>query len=106
MTENEILKEVVKEFLTATDTNCKKAEDAVQNYDEFFDFVENHIHLKDAMYGFFYKMLDDYILFKFYTSPIPALEDSKEYMEKYKAGVKKTAQTFFNFGGFEVSDEQ
>lgn len=100
MKENDILKEVLQEFLTATDDNCKKAEDAVQNYNEFFDFVENHIHLKDAMYGFFYKMLDEYIKFKFYTEPIPALADNKEYMSRYRKEVLEKSKTFFNFGGF------
>lgn len=99
MKENEILKEVIKEFLKAVDRDCDNAEKAVESYDDFYEFIEDHEDLKEKMYGFFYKMLDNYVLFKFYTSPIPALVENKEYMDKYKNDVMETARTFFNFGG-------
>lgn len=99
MQENEILSAVLKEFLDATDFDCNKAEKAVENFDDFYEFVENNEGLKQEMYGFFYKMLDDYILFRFYNSPIPALITNQDYMEKYKTSVMDQARTFFNFGG-------
>ena len=99
MTENEILKETLKTFLEAVEYDCAKAEKAVASYEGFCEFVENNEALQENMYGFFYKMLDNYVLFKFYTSPIPALITNEEYMDKYREGVLNTAKTFFNFGG-------
>ena len=99
MTENEILKEVIKEFIKIVGNDKDTAEIAIENFDDFRDFIEDHDDLKEKMYGFFYKLLDDYVLFKFYTSPIPALVENKEYMDKYAKDVLLTAQTFFNFGG-------
>jgi hypothetical protein len=101
MQENKILTEAICEFLKATDKDCERAENVVSSFLRFYEFVEDNENLKDVMYEFFYKLFDDFILFKFYTSPIPALEDSETYMEKYRADVQKQADTFFNFGGFE-----
>ena len=100
MTENECLKEVLREFLKITETNCKNAEEFTTNYTTFFDFVEENEHLKDAMYNFFYTMLNNYIIFRFYTEPIPALIENKEYMRKFKRNIFKQADNFFNYGGF------
>lgn len=99
MKENEILKETLKTFLKAVDYDCAKAEKAVASYEDFCEFVENNEALQENMYGFFYKMLDSYVGFRFYTEPIPALVDNKEYMDRYKENVMNTAKTFFNFGG-------
>lgn len=106
MTENEILKKTVRTFLNAVELNRENADKAVESYDDFCEFVENNEELKENMYGFFYKLLDEYVRFRFYTEPIPVLTDNEDYMARYRAGVLKTAKTFFNFGGFEVSDEQ
>lgn len=99
MQENEILRSVIKEFLSAVDYNCDKAERAVIDFNDFYEFIEHNEGLKQEMYTFFQKMLDDYIGFKFYTEPIPALITNKKYMKDYKKGVLETARTFFNFGG-------
>ena len=99
MTENEILKETLKTFLEAVDYDCAKAEKAVASYEDFCEFIENNEALQENMYGFFYKMLDSYVEFRFYTEPIPALIENNEYMETYKKDVMKTAKTFFDFGG-------
>lgn len=99
MEENEILTQVIDKFNEATEYRKSKAKDAVSSYAEFFDFVEKHDDLKDNIYGFFYKLLDDYISYKYYTMPIPALADNKEYMENYRKQVIEQANTFFNFGG-------
>lgn len=98
MTENECLKEVIKEFLKVTEADCKIAEEFTQNYTMFFNFIEDNIHLKDAMYNFFYTMLNNYIIFRFYTEPIPALIENKDYMRKYKRDTFKKAYKFFNYG--------
>lgn len=99
MTENECLKEVLKEFLKITETDCKIAEEFTQDYITFFYFIEDNIHLKDTMYNFFYTMLKNYIIYRFYTEPIPALIDDKEYMRKFKRNALKKAYKFFNYGG-------
>lgn len=99
MNNNEILTDVIKEFMDIVDSKKSAAEDAVENYDEFYEFVENNDQLKEYMYGFFYKLLDDYISFRFYHYPIPALADDENYMAKYKEDTLNTAKTFFNFGG-------
>ena len=99
MTENESLKEVLREFLNITETEYKNAEKVTINYSIFYEFVEDNIHLKDAMYNFFYIMLKRYIIFRFCTEPIPALIDDKEYMRKFKRDVLKKAHKFFNYGG-------
>ena len=99
MTENEILKDIIKEFLETVDFDKDNANDAVENFDHFCNFVDDNEQLKEYMYGFFYKLLDDYVLFKFYTSPIPALITNEDYMAKYKQSVLQQASTFFNFGG-------
>lgn len=99
MTENECLKEVLKEFLKITETDCKNAEEVTKDYTIFFNFVEDNIHLKDAMYTFFYTMLKNYIIYRFYTEPIPALIDDAEYMRKFKRDTLKKAYKFFNYGG-------
>ena len=99
MRTNEILTEVLKNFLQATDKNCKNAEKALVSYTDFYEFVEDHEDLKDAMYGFFYQMLDDYVLFKFYDTPIPALITDQKYMADFKRTTLEKARTFFNFGG-------
>lgn len=99
MTENECLKEVIKDFLKIIKSDCKNAEEFTQNYTMFFNFVEDNIHLKDAIYNFFYIMLKNYIIFKFYTEPIPALVENKDYMRKFKRDILKKAYKFFNYGG-------
>lgn len=99
MKKNEILTEVIKEFLKITDTNKNNAEKAVKSYIDFYEFVEDHDDLKDSIYGFFYRLLDDYITFRFYNRPVPALEDSEQYMAEYKQNILNQANTFFNFGG-------
>ena len=100
MQENELLAKVVTEFLNATDHDCEKAEEAIKSFQHFYEFLEENDGIKEALYDFLFKMLDDYITFKFYHSPIPALADDKEYMKKFKEDVYATARTFFNFGGF------
>ena len=98
-TEKDYLREVIKLFLEATESNVDNAEKAVSSYSDFYDFVEEHGKLQDAMYEFFHKFLDNYVLFKFYTSPIPALVENEDYMNEYRQGVLKQAKNFFNFGG-------
>lgn len=99
MTENECLKEVLKEFLKSINYDKEFAENYINNYTEFYDFVEDHEDLKENMYKFFYKMLDNYVLFRFYTEPIPALIENEDYMRKFKRDVRKKAYKFFNYGG-------
>ena len=99
MTENECLKDVIKEFLKLTETDCKTAEEFTENYTIFFNFVEENIHIKDAMYTFFFIMLQNYIIYRFYTEPMPALIDDEEYMRKFKRDTFKKAYKFFNYGG-------
>lgn len=98
MKENEILNNVLAEFLNITE-NKNNAEEAIISYDEFYEFVENNDQLKEYMYEFFYKLLDDYVSFKFYHRPIPALADDEAYMKKYKQETLNQGRTFFNFGG-------
>lgn len=99
MTENEILNEVLRSFMEIVEHDKSKAMEKTLSFSEFYEFAENNEDFKQTMYGFFYKMLDEYITFRFYTEPIPALVDNKDYMEKYKKDVMETAKTFFNFGG-------
>lgn len=99
MKENESLKEVIREFLKIIESEYNNAEKVTTNYSVFYEFVEDNIHLKDAMYNFFYIMLKNYIIFRFCTEPIPALIDDKEYMRKFKRDILKKAYKFFNYGG-------
>lgn len=101
MQENEILTSVIKEFMKATDYDCDKAEKAVANFADFYEFIENNENLKQEMYGFFYKMLDSYVTFRFYDTPVPALTTNETYMADYKSATLEKARTFFNFGGIE-----
>ena len=99
MKENEILNEVINEFLVTVDLDKDNADEAVDNYDHFCNFVDDNDQLKEYMYGFFYKLLDDYVLFRFYTTPIPALIENEDYMAEYKKSILQQARTFFDFGG-------
>lgn len=99
MEENEILTKSLIEFYDINDGDKNKMENAVECYENFYDFIEDNPKLKDKLYGFFYKLFDDFVTFKFYDKPIPALIENKEYMKDYQQKTKQTASTFFNFGG-------